>query len=695
MKKILKYIFVAVAGIVALAIAGAACLAATFNPNDYKPQAIQLVKDKLNRTLKINGDIKLTFYPAIGADLGGVTLSEQASDKEFAAIDKARVSLQFMPLLSRELVVSRVEVHGVRANLVKHKDGTSNIDDLTGAKPSATKGTTTAPTPATSPNGTPQKPIQFSIDSILIDDTSLGYADEASGAKYTLSKFQLKTGKIAPGTPGDIDLSFALAASAPLVALDVRLKSRVAFATDTGRFKLDGLDFQAKGDAAGMKLAAFSIKGASEGDAKAVQSEEIAIDIDAKQGDKSITGKLAFGLAANLEAQVFELKKLSANVSVTDAKAGGEPIKLSLTGSARADVPKQNVVLDFSTKFDDSTITGKAGVSHFSPPAYTFDLNIDKLDVDRYTAAAGKKSGTTAAAPAAGQPEAPLDFSALKSLQANGSLKIASLKAANLKAQNVRLDLKAANGRVDVNPLSASLYQGTMNGSLSLVAAGTPQVGVKQTLNGIGIGPLLKDLIDKDMLEGKGNVSVDVTGQGATVSAIKKALAGSASLNLADGALKGVNLAELVRKARAAIGTAKGETSQASSASEKTDFTELKASFAIKGGVAHNSDLSMKSPLIRIGGEGDVDIGSDSVNYLVNATLVQSSSGQGGKDVVDLKGVTIPVRIVGPYASPSYKIDFNALLKGAAQQQLEVKKEELKGKATDALKGQLKGLFGR
>ena len=79
MNKILKYALLTLVGIVAVLIAVAAYIAATFNPNDYKPQIVQLVKEKLDRTLRIDGDIKLTFYPALGADLGGLALSEHGS----------------------------------------------------------------------------------------------------------------------------------------------------------------------------------------------------------------------------------------------------------------------------------------------------------------------------------------------------------------------------------------------------------------------------------------------------------------------------------------------------------------------------------------------------------------------------------------------------------------------------------------
>ena len=616
MNKILKYVLIAAGGIVVVLAAVAAYVAATFNPNDYKPQIVHLVKEKLDRTLRIDGDIKLTFFPALGADLGGLTLSEHAVEKEFAAVEAARVAVQLIQLIDREVFVSRIEVLLLSANLVKHMDGKTNVEDLgvfEARKPKRTPGAEDRPA---------QRPIHFDIDHVLVENASLGYADEGSGANYTLSKLTLKTGRIAAGTPSDIDLAFSVGASRPKVNLDVRLKTRIAI--DPG-------------------------------------------------------------------AQTVDLNPLAADLSFTDPKSARGPVAIRLTGSAHADIPKQRASLDFSTKFDESSVTGKAGLAHFSPPSYVFDVNVDKLDADRYM---GAKQPEGKGAPA-GKPEQPLDFSALKTLQASGSVRIGSLKAANIEAQNVRLDAKAGGGRLDVNPLSASLYQGTMGGSLSLAAAATPQITVKQKLAGISIGPLLKDSIDRDLLEGRGNVTLDVSGQGATVSAIKKALNGSASLALADGALKGINIAASIRNAKAKLGALKGEATQASNAAEKTDFTELKASFAIKNGVAHNSDLSLKSPLLRLGGEGDIDIGAGSMDYLAKATLVATAAGQGGKDVSALKGITVPVRISGPFASLSYKLDFNALIGGAVQQKIDEKKEEIKARARDKLEDQLKGLFGR
>jgi AsmA protein len=124
-----------------------------------------------------------------------------------------------------------------------------------------------------------------------------------------------------------------------------------------------------------------------------------------------------------------------------------------------------------------------------------------------------------------------------------------------------------------------------------------PSFVVDEKLGGVNVAPLLKDAANFDMLEGKGNVTVNLRTQGNTVSALKKALNGSMALNLADGAVKGINIAKMLRNAGSMLG--KQSQTQAANQDEKTDFSEMKASFKVSNGVAHNDDLSLKSPLLR------------------------------------------------------------------------------------------------
>src|SRR5437016_11285597 len=132
MPKTVKYLAIGFAGLLALLLIAAGIIAATFNPNDYKPLLIRLVQEKKQRTLAIPGKIKLTFFPKIGADLGKVSLSERGSNATFASVESARVSVMLLPLLRKQVVVDRVKIDGIRANLRRRKDGSTNFDDLAG-----------------------------------------------------------------------------------------------------------------------------------------------------------------------------------------------------------------------------------------------------------------------------------------------------------------------------------------------------------------------------------------------------------------------------------------------------------------------------------------------------------------------------------------------------------------------------------
>ena len=106
MNKIVKYGLLGTGAVLGVAVAGAAYIAATFNPNDYKEQIIQAVKESKQRTLHLDGDISLSFFPSLGANLGKVSLSEYNSEQIFASVETARVSLALLPLLSKQVVVN-------------------------------------------------------------------------------------------------------------------------------------------------------------------------------------------------------------------------------------------------------------------------------------------------------------------------------------------------------------------------------------------------------------------------------------------------------------------------------------------------------------------------------------------------------------------------------------------------------------
>ncbi|MGZ3238915.1 MAG: AsmA family protein, partial [Burkholderiaceae bacterium] len=648
MPKVVKYIAIAIGALIALLLIVIGIVAATFNPNDYKPLIIKLVQEKKERTLSIPGEIKLTFFPKIGADLGKVSLSEHKDKAEFVSVNSAKVSLALWPLLSKNLVVDRIVIDGLSANLKRHKDGTTNIDDLLSKDQSSSE------------------QIKFAIDSVHVSNARVVFDDQQQNRKVELANVNIDSGEVANNVPSKVSLSADIKNNQPNVAVKVTVKTGFTFDTDQKHYVLKGLDAAING--ALLDYTDVALKAAGDVDLK-MASEQFALDgialsASAKRAGQTINAKFevpklavtsnkvsggkingeakltegARTLTAEFSApsfdgtpQAFKVSDLTLNASIKDATMD---MKAKVTGTITGDIDKQTVAATLKGNLDESVFDAKLGVVKFSPLALTFDVAIDKLDVDRY------QSKSTAAAPQKATPEKPLDLSSLKTLNAKGSLKVGALKVENIKASNVRVDINAADGKVEVNPLAANLYGGSVAGSMTLTATGTPHLAMRQKLTGINVGPLLKDAIDKEPIDGKGDVQMDVTTQGAMVSQMKKALAGTAQLELRDGAIHGINLAQMIRDAKAKLGTFSGAAQQTgtSSANEKTDFSEMKGSFRIANGVAHNDDLNAKSPLIRVGGAGDIDIANERLDYLVKATVVSTLQGQGGPELQALKG---------------------------------------------------------
>lgn len=705
MPKVLKYLLLALAGLVALLVLAALIIAATFNPNDYKPTLIKLVQDKTQRTLSIPGDIKLTFFPRIGADLGKVAISEHQNARVFASAEHAQVALALMPIFSRQFIIDQVLVDGLVVNLYRYKNNTTNYDDLLSKEDGNAKPATPPPTQEEA------HAVQFDVGGISLTNASLGLTDETKNSTLAVSKLNLRTGPIAQGKKSNFELSAEVKGDKPQLALTVNAKSNFTLDLAQQRHVFDGFTASLKGAAADMSNLQMTLSAPSfELSPQALKAPALALEAAITQGTRSTTAKLGGALSGDLTAQRFELSNLSLEVALPNP-AGGT-LALSAKGKASVNLPREAVQASLSGKVDGMRMEAQLGLNRFSPPAYSFDIALDDLDADRYLAKSTPvtKTGSTApssgsnAAPESPAPESPFDLSALQSLDAHGTLKVASFKFANIRSSHVRLELHAANGKVNINPMTASLYGGSLAGSLSASASKTPRFAVQQTLRNINIGPLLKDALDKNPVDGKGDVTIDISisATGATVSQLKRSINGTARLALQDGAINGINLAATIRNAKAKIGMLQGQPAPqqgTASTQEKTDFTELNGSFKIANGVAHNDDLSAKTPLLRIGGNGDINLGEDRLDYTVKATVVSTLQGQGGPELQQLKGLTIPVKLSGPFNAIRWEIDFDNLVgdlvKGKVEAEVQKQVDTQKDRLEQQLKDQLKGIFGK
>src|SRR6266705_6787938 len=255
--KVFKTLLLAAGGIVVLIALVIAIVAATFDPNKYKPEIVAAVKDKTGRTLAIEGNLGLSFFPSIGIAVGRVSLSEPDSSRIFARVEQAKISLALWPLLSKRVVVDRVTLSGLALDLVQGKGGKTNFGDLAGSTP-----------PAAWPKAAPrQGAMRLDIAGIDIRSSTIGWRDESGGQRYKASIDELKTGRIASGVPGKLSLAARVEAAQPKADYRVRLSGDYRLNFEKRTFAFSGIDLEISDAAPGSKAPPLSLKGDVEFDA--------------------------------------------------------------------------------------------------------------------------------------------------------------------------------------------------------------------------------------------------------------------------------------------------------------------------------------------------------------------------------------------------------------------------------------------
>src|SRR3954466_9389217 len=190
----LKYLGFAVGGLVLVAVVAVAIFVATFDPNRYKGQIESAVKEKTGRTLKLEGDLKVAIFPSLGADVAKVSLSEAGSEQQFLSLDSAHASVAVLPLLHGQVIVDKVKVSGLKAHIVKDKNGKYNFDDLLhpkeGAKPveAGKKGGEAPPKEGGK--------VDFDLAGFSVDRSSVSYKDLATGKEMEIDDLKLSTGRV-------------------------------------------------------------------------------------------------------------------------------------------------------------------------------------------------------------------------------------------------------------------------------------------------------------------------------------------------------------------------------------------------------------------------------------------------------------------------------------------------------------------
>lgn len=691
MKKII-YILLGLALATVVAIAA---LVSLIDPNQFKPQLAEQVRKSTGRELVIQGDIGWRFWPSLGLSLEKVALRNPAgfAEPDLVRFEQGEASVGLLPLLSHRLEIGKVTLSGAHLFIQTRADGSSNLRDLLQASADPKGEATSEPAATTPPAASDKQPWQISLQGIALVDASALVRDDRSGTVSRLDRLDLDLGQLTPGEWVPVTLA-AKGAQGDL-AFDLKGQAQLKPAREAMKSELKDLNLSGSLNQPTQRLDAFSLKA----DRLALgEWSSLSLSLSGAQGaaDKpTLAGTLEGTLKARLDEnrQLLELSD-----AVLAAKLSGDALprpqmQLKLAGFARAELDKQAVTLsNLVMGVDDALLSGSGAVRLGAVPKVDFDLKGEKLDLDGWLgqpAKAAPVAATSGAAAPAGTPTqtavpanralstAEPDLTALKSVDLAGRLQLGSLRLKGLDLSAVDLQLALAGGQLTLKQFSAGVAGGQVTASGVLDARQQPaRYQVHKRVQGVEVRPLLQTLAQTDLLEGKGDLEVEVQGSGLSEQALRSRMQGKVNLKLSDGALHGINLAEMIREARA---TLTGKGADQVKEVRKTDFSALTASFQIADGIARSDDIQLFAPALRVKGQGQTALVPETLDFLFLTSVVESSKGQGGKTVDELKDITIPVRIGGHWQAPSYKLDVKALLSNNKVLEEKARKEAERG----------------
>jgi len=376
---------------------------------------------------------------------------------------------------------------------------------------------------------------------------------------------------------------------------------------------------------------------------------DIAIDADRKisvSGSARRSGTpLKFTIKATPPAPPIDRQTIPAEIKI-DAP-GLLQAQLSAKGEVRLN-GRVVMVNGVTGMFGDGAFNGWASFDLSTKPLVKLDLDFQKLAV-----ATSRSIDNTPAQPWS---NATIDTTALNYIDVQARISAAELTVGTARFAPAAIEASLASSVLKAQVANLGAYQGNINGDVTVdVSTANPTYVMRADLSGVRALPLLQGLADFDRLDGRMQAKVNVRSSGTSERAIMSNVAGTAFVVFQDGAIRGLNVAQMIRSLTASTLSGWQESDE-----KATDLSQLSASFKIEKGQAQTTDLNLVGPLVKMTGVGTIALDTKQIGFRVEPKLVMTTEGQGR--AADPVGFGIPVMIEGPWGAPRIYPEMQGIL---------------------------------
>jgi len=615
-------------GLFAAVLMGAGLLAYLVTRLDVRGEIERAVETATGRDLVINGRVGVSYWPVLGVRALDATLSnvEGGRADAFIAADEIDIGVEIGPLLDRQVVVRRLVLQRPRIALEVDAAGQPNWILAPRAAPPGT------PPPTTTPGQPPIDVARTNLREIRIVAGEVSFFDARRGSGWQVGDADIRSAITSLDEPMRVEGS--LRYNDRPVDLDVVIARPGA--ASRGELSPLTIDIESELITAAFSGQTVATSGELAGNVRA--SGPSLRDLSAWSGSP-IQGGVGFGqfavsgrLVVGGGAYTFS----NAGFAVDRVRGRGDFVLSELR-----DKPYLSGRLELFDFDLNPYLTGEA-----PPPPTEGQAEVAAAMPDAGAGAPSAEIAVVDAAPRAldvreAPSEAPIDFSGLQAINADLELVTRAVLIQRMRVDSARLNLVINDGYMAATLHNLSLYGGSGRGRFEIDArSASPRVVQDLAFSGVDARRFLTDAINFTNIEGRAEISLDVTTQGRTQTEMLNAADGRIHLEVVSGTLHGVDLGGVATTIRNAL---RGELIAPEA---RTPFQGFSATFAIADGVLASDNISFNTTDLRIPGIGVIDLGARRLDLRL---APRSPRG----------GVVFPFSIRGPWTQLSYASDMN------------------------------------
>lgn len=737
----LKLVLKLLAIVLVVILLAIAALVFTFDPNNYKDTITAQVEKQTGREFEIAGDISLSLFPWIGIEVENVTLANAKgfSEQPFMRVSQLDVKVMLLPLLSKDLQVDKLRLHGLFASLEIDANGNNNWSDLL-AQEAEASAEAEAPVQADEEAVSSPAIAALAINGIELIDATVIWSDAQNNIQSRLSDFDLVTGAVRFNQAIDFQLTTRVKHNEPELEAQLKLTSELTFNEAFTNILLDTFTLDVAVDA--PDIAQEQIKLALLSDVNVDTEQQIAnfsnTQITAMgavlHASLDVTGLLSEPeLGGNIHTDNINVRELLGRLGVALPPMAQDSSLTRLTYASRLKANAKKLELDdIKLNLDDSEITGWLHMPDMVQPVVRYKLDATTINLDAYLPPPPPEAVIQADVPAVdgnaatSEPETEIELPVemLRELDLQGELTIDAVTVEEIPLTDVLVKTQAKAGVVRIDPLQMNTLDGEATTSIMVNVKGDiPEYAIGLKASGIKPGPVVDPMLtgvfgEQDVtMDGAASMLADIKTRGTRVTGLKQAAQGTLQFDMGKTILQGVDFEHYVRNVVADYLVTKGlavpdEWRGAFVPGTRTAFNRVHASATMANGDITNKDLILDSSRIKVSGQGVINIIRNDLDYNALIDIEPTRQQTTAEKLLDQP---LAVRIHGPFEQPAYDVDKQQLKKALSdmleaeararlekeieeekeklRQKADEEKEQYKQKLEDKLKDKLKGLF--